>query len=99
MILHCLDGPLAPLETLAPFLFVNDASGANGSSAVVHVVQVVQGCKISRFAKSWPIGDPRKIGKISQDGQNFGPKQRASFPSLVEVVVVVVVVIIIVRVP
>ena len=40
--------------------------------------------KITRLAKSWPIGDPAKIGKIDldgQDGQNFGPKERPSFPS------------------
>ena len=40
--------------------------------------------KITRLAKSWPIGDPAKIGKIDldrQDGQNFGPKESPSFPS------------------
>ena len=39
--------------------------------------------KTTRLANSWPIGDTPKIGKIckiDQDGQNFGPKERASFP-------------------
>ena len=37
--------------------------------------------KITRIAKSWPVGGHPKIGKIDQNGQHVGSKERASFPS------------------